>query len=330
MGIMNFLKKQFIDVIEWTENNDSTLSFRYPMQDQEIQTGGKLTVRDGQLALFVNEGQVADLFGPGLHTLTTQNLPILTNLKNWDKAFNSPFKSDVIFFSTREKIGQKWGTPQPITLRDKDFGPLRIRAFGSYSFNITDAKTFYKKLSGARDQYEILDLETQLKAMVATSIASLFGKGEVAFLDMAANQSVLSDHLKAALDQTFNQYGLSIATFMVESVSLPEEVQAYLDKSSSMRVVGDLKQYAQFQTADAIHLAAENPGGLGGLGAGVAVGQAIGNSMMGAFANNNTGNTAQNNEDVVATLTKLHDLVTKGILTQAEFDAKKAELLKKI
>ena len=334
MGIINFLKKQLIDVIEWNETGDELLAFRYPMQDHEIQNGGKLTVREGQMALFVNEGQVADLFGPGLHNLTTQNLPILTDLKNWDKGFLSPFKSDVVFFSTREKIDQKWGTPQPITLKDKDFGPIRLRAFGSYSFCLTDPKVFYKKLSGARDVYSLSDLEGQLRSMVATALATFFGKGEIAFLEMAGNQTLLSDQLKAVLTETFNQYGLGVQTFYVQSISLPEEVQAYLDKSSSMHVLGDMQKYAQFQTADSIHLAAENPGGIGGLGAGVAVGQAIGSSMMNAFSQN--GSTAGNQagaaagEDVVATLTKLHDLVAKGILTQAEFDAKKAELLKKI
>lgn len=343
MGIINFLKKQFIDVIEWNENGDEVLAYRYPMQDHEIQNGGQLTVREGQAALFVNEGQVADLFGAGLHKLTTQNLPILTDLKNWDKAFLSPFKSDVVFFSTREKIDQKWGTPQPITLKDKDFGPIRLRAFGTYSFNLTDPKLFYKKLSGARDVYSLSDLEGQLKSMVATTLATFFGKGEIAFLEMAGNQSALSDHMKAALVETFSQYGLGVQTFFVQSISLPEEVQAYLDKSSSMRVLGDMQKYAQFQTADSIHLAAENPGGLGGLGAGVAVGQAIGSSMMNAFlgggssssgsSSSNAGaanSSAASSAEVLATLTKLHELVAQGILTQAEFDAKKAELLKKI
>ena len=178
MGIVNFFKKQFIDVIEWNESGDQVLAYRYPMQDHEIQNGGQLTVREGQLELFVNEGQVADLFSPGLHVLNTRTLPILTNLKNWDKAFQSPFKSDVVFFSTREKIDQKWGTPQPITLNDKDFGAIRLRAFGTYSFKIEDAKLFYQKLSGARDEYGISDLEGQLRSMTASTLASFFGKGE--------------------------------------------------------------------------------------------------------------------------------------------------------
>ncbi len=332
MGIINFLKKQLIDVIEWNETGDTTLAFRYPMQDNEIQNGGKLTVREGQAALFVNEGQVADLFAPGLHTITTQNLPILTDLKNWDKGFKSPFKSDVVFFSTREKIDQKWGTPQPITLKDKDFGAIRLRAFGSYSYMISDPKIFYKKLSGARDIYSVEELEGQLRSGVATALASAFGKGEIAFLEMAANQDKLSDHLKEVVNTTFGQYGLAIQTFFVQSISLPEEVQAYLDKASSMRVVGDMQKYAQFQAADSIKAAAENPGGISGLGAGVAVGQAIGGVMAGALTpnGNNAAAPAAASEDVVATLTKLHDLVEKGILTQAEFDAKKVELLKKI
>ncbi len=332
MGIGNFFKKQFIDVIEWTERGDEVLAYRYPMQDQEIQNGGQLTVRDGQAALFVNEGQIADLFAPGLHSLNTRTLPVLTNLKNWDKAFQSPFKSDVVFFSTREKIDQKWGTPQPITVRDKEFGPIRIRAFGTYSFSIQDPKLFYQKLSGARELYSIQDLDGQLRSMTAVSLASILGKGEVPFLEMAGNQIEFSEHLKSGLDASFSQYGLGLKTFLVQSVSLPEEVQAFLDKGSSMRVMGDLQKYAQFQTAEAIPLAAANPGGLSGLGAGIAVGQSIGQSMMGAM---NPGASAPaasaaGSEDVLTTITKLHELVAKGILTQAEFDAKKAELLKKI
>ena len=330
MGILSFLKKQLIDVVEWNETGDDTLAWRYPMQDNEIQNGGKLTVREGQRALFVNEGRIADEFGPGLYTLTTQNLPILTDLMNWGKGFESPFKSDIVFFSTREKIDQKWGTPQPITVRDKDFGAIRLRAFGSYSYDISDVQIFYKKLSGGRERYTVEELDGQLKSAIAMALATFLGKSEIGFVEMAGNQSAFSDLLKTAVHDAFAQYGLQVATFYVQSVSLPEEVQAYLDKASSMRVVGDLKNYAQFQTAEAIGTAAANPGGLGGIGAGLAAGQAVGQAMMGAFNKNDQGSGTNASDDALATLSKLHDLVAKGILTQAEFDEKKAELLKKI
>jgi membrane protease subunit (stomatin/prohibitin family) len=336
MGIMDFLKKQFIDVIDWTENQDGVLAFRYPMQDREIQNGGKLTVRDSQWAMFVNEGKIADVFGPGLYTLNTQNLPILTNLRNWDKAFQSPFKSDVYFFSAREQLDQKWGTTQPVTIRDKEFGPIRIRAFGNYSYQIKDPKTFYQKISGTREAYTTQELDGQLKAMIMTSMASFFGGAEVGFVDMAANQQKFSNTLKEALSIPFGNYGLALQTFQVESVSLPEEVQTYLDKKSSMSLLGDLGRYAQFQTAEAIGSAAKNPGGLAGAGAGLGAGMAIGQAMSQALQGGSPqqaqqhANEAAEAQDTVAMLGKLHELLTKGVLTQAEFDAKKAELLKKI
>jgi membrane protease subunit (stomatin/prohibitin family) len=334
MGIINFVKKQFIDVIEWTESGDGVLAYRYPMRDQEIQNGAQLTVRESQLALFVNEGQIADAFGPGLHKLTTRTLPILTNLKHWDKAFASPFKSDVYFFSAREQLDQKWGTSQPVTIRDKEFGPLRIRAFGNYSYQIQDPKLFHKKVSGTRDVYAVSDIEGQLRSIIMTSLATFFGGAEVAFLDMASNQQRFSKTLAEAVSLGFGDYGLQLRSLRVESISLPEEVQAFLDKKSSMAVLGDLGKYAQFQTAEAIGEAAKNPGGLAGAGAALGAGAAIGQAMTQALGANaggtGSGSAPAAGQDAVAMLGKLHELLTKGILTQAEFDAKKAELLKKI
>ncbi|HSG24348.1 MAG TPA: SPFH domain-containing protein, partial [Azonexus sp.] len=168
MALMDFIKKQFIDILQWTEEGDGTLAWRFPMQEMEIQNGASLTVRDSQMAMFVNEGTVADVFSPGMYKLTTQTLPVLTYLKNWDKLFESPFKSDVYFFSTRTQLDQKWGTPNPITIRDKDFGVVRMRAFGIYSYHLSDAKTFYQKISGTRDTYTRDELEGQLRnTMVA-------------------------------------------------------------------------------------------------------------------------------------------------------------------
>ena len=174
MSLRDFISKQFIDVIDWTEPEDGILAYRYPMQDREIQNGGKLTVRDSQLAVFVNEGKLADAFGPGLYTLTTQTLPILTYLKNWDKAFQSPFKSDVYFFSSRIQTDQHWGTQNPITIRDKEFGAIRLRGFGIYSYHVNDAKTFYSKISGTRDLYRVADLEGQLRNTIVAKMTDAF------------------------------------------------------------------------------------------------------------------------------------------------------------
>jgi membrane protease subunit (stomatin/prohibitin family) len=328
MGIFSFISKQFIDVIDWTEPGDGILAYRYPMQDREIQNGAELTVRETQLALFVNEGEVADVFEPGRHQLTTKTLPIMTNLRNWDKGFASPFKSDVYFFSTREQLDQKWGTAAPIVIRDKEFGPIRLRAFGTYSYRIKNPKVFYKKVSGTRELYTTEEMEGQLRSMIMTSLATFFGSAEMGFVDMAANQQKFSQTLMEVLSIPFTSYGLSLESFYVQSISLPEELQKFLDQASSMRLVGDLKKYAQFQAAEAIPAAASNPGGLAGAGAGLGVGMGLGQTMNEAFQGGQGGGASA--EDPVAMLSKLHELLTKGVLTQTEFDAKKAELLKKI
>jgi membrane protease subunit (stomatin/prohibitin family) len=259
MSLRDFISKQFIDVIEWVEPGDGILAYRYPMQDREIQNGGKLTVRDSQMAVFVNEGKVADVFGPGLYTLNTQTLPILTYLRNWDKAFKSPFKSDVYFFSTRLQTNQHWGTPNPITIRDKEFGAVRMRGFGIYTYHIADPKVFYTKVSGTRDLYSVPDLEGQLRNTIAEKIS-------------------------AELKPGFVELGLALDSFVVENLSLPDELQKILDQRISMNMVGDMGRYTQFEVAQSIPTAAANEGGGGvGLGAGLGAGVAIGQAMMDAI-----------------------------------------------
>jgi len=329
MGILDFLSKQFVDVIDWVDE-PGTLAIRYPMADKEIQNGAQLTVREGQTALFFNEGQLADAFKPGLYTLETSNLPVLTALRNWDKGFASPFKADVYFYSQKEQTGLKWGTTQPITVRDKEFGPLRIRAFGSYSFRIENVAIFSAKMMGSLDRLTVSDVDPQLRSAVATAIASALGGGEIAFLDLAANQTLLSEKLKAAIDPVFAQWGLSCCSFFIESLSLPEDVQAHLDKGSSMRVIGDLDRFVKFQSAEAIEIAAGQSGGVAGAGAGIGAGLAIGQSMMGGMAAAPAAAPAAPGEDAYAQIEKLHKLLTLGAITQGEFDAKKTELMGRI
>ncbi|MGY4396258.1 membrane protease subunit (stomatin/prohibitin family) [Sphingomonas sp. UYAg733] len=328
MGILDFLSKQFVDVIDWTEQS-SDLAIRYPMQDKEIQNGAQLTVREGQKAFFYNEGKIADVFEPGLHTLDTSNLPILTALLNWDKGFASPFKSDLYFFTTKEQAGLKWGTPQPITVRDAEFGPLRIRAFGSYSFRLDNIAVFAAKLMGTLEKLTVADVEPQLRGAISTALASGLGGGSTAFVDLAADQAALSERLKAAVAPAFEAWGLTCCTFFVESLSLPDNVQEYLDKASSMRVVGDLDRYVKFQTADAIGTAAAQSGGVAGIGAGAAAGLAIGQSMAGGLGQG-AGGSGGAGEDPYAMIQKLHGLLVAGAITQEEFDGKKAALLAKI
>ena len=320
MGLFDFLSKQFVDVIDWVEE-PGDLAERYPMQDREIQNGSSLTVRDGQIAAFYDEGRIADMFKAGRYTLDTANLPILTALMNWDKAFASPFKSDVYFFTLKEQAGLKWGTPQPITVRDKEYGPIRVRAFGSYSFRIEDVAAFKVKLMGTLDRLTVADVEPQLRGAIATALASGLGQSELPFVDLAGDQQALSARLRDAVRPAFAGWGLEIATFFVESVSLPENMQEHFDKASSMRVVGDLDRYAKFQTAEAIGIAAAQPGGMAGIGAGAAAGAAIAGAMSGANA------PAAAGEDPFALIEKLHKLQVAGASSAEEYEATKAALL---
>ncbi len=346
MSLMDFITKQFIDVIEWTESGDGTLAWRFPMSGNEIQNGASLTVRESQVAIFVNEGQIADVFGPGRTTLTTQTLPVLTYLKNWDKLFESPFKSDVYFFSTRQQVDQRWGTTQPISIRDADFGAVRLRAFGNYSYRIADAKRFHTEISGTRDTYTAADLDGQLRGLMLQHISDAVASSGVAFLDLAANQVEFAKALQAATAPSFEALGLSLDAVTVQSISLPEELQKILDQKIGMGMVGgDMGKFMQYQTAQAIPKFAEGSGSGGGgiagdamgLGAGVALGQVLaqnlqqglqGGAPAAAVAPAAAASIAP--DQVMATIEKLADLKAKGILTDDEFAAKKAELLKKL
>ena len=344
MALMDFIKKQFIDIIEWTEAGDGTLAWRFPMEDREIQNGGSLTVRESQMAVFVNEGKVADVFGPGRYTLTTATLPVLTYLQNWDKLFKSPFKSDVYFFSTRQQVDQRWGTTQPVTIRDKDFGAVRLRAFGNYSYRIADPKVFHTEISGTRDTYTVADLDGQLRGFMLQHISDAVASSGVAFLDLAANQVEFAKQLQEATAASFAAIGLKLEGVTMQSVSLPEELQKILDQKIGMGMVGgDMGKFMQYQTAQAIPKFAEGAGQGGvvgdamGLGAGVALGQVmaqqLNQGLQGAGAQAAAAAAAPvgvKPDDVMATLEKLADLKAKGIVTQEEFDLKKAELLKKL
>jgi membrane protease subunit (stomatin/prohibitin family) len=336
MSIGSFIKKQFIDVLQWNEDADGTLAWRYPMEDFEIQYGASLTVRDSQMAVFVNEGKVADVFGPGMYRLTTQTIPVLTYLKNWDKLFESPFKSDVYFFSTRLQLGRKWGTPQPITIRDKDFGMVRLRAFGMYSYKLADPRKFFTEISGTRAAYTVDELEQQLRNLVVATMSATLGGSELPFLDMAANQILLAQRMTEAMTPTFERYGLTLDNFAVENISLPEELQKAIDTRISMGMVGDLAKYTQYQVASSVPLAAQNEGGLAGVGAGLAAGVGMGQVMMDALRGSQAPAAAPvpaaapAADDPAARLATLKGLLDKGLVTQADYDLAKAEILKKL
>ncbi len=349
MALSDFIRKQFIDVLQWTESGDGTLAWRFPMAGMEIQYGASLTVRESQMAVFVNEGKVADVFGPGMYKLTTQTIPVLTYLKNWDKLFESPFKSDVYFFSTRQQVDQRWGTPQPITIRDKDFGAVRLRAFGNYSYRVADPKLFHTEISGTREAYAVQDLDGQLRGLILQHISDAVAESGIPFLDLAANQIEFAKALLANLGPAFAAIGLQLDGMTVQNVSLPEDLQKVLDQRIGMGMVGnDMGRFMQYQTAQAIPEMAKGAGSGGGgiagdamgLGAGVAMGQVLAQNLQqglqGQGGQAASAAAAQapvasiRPEDVMATLEKLGELKAKGILTQDEFDAKKAELLKKL
>ena len=342
MGLMDFIKKQFIDILQWTEAGDGVLAWRFPMAENEIQYGASLTVRESQMAVFVNEGKVADVFGPGMYKLTTQTLPVLTYLKNWDKLFESPFKSDLYFFSTRQQIDQRWGTTQPVTIRDKDFGAVRLRAFGNYAYRIADPKKFHTEISGTRDTYTTADLDGQLRGVMLQHISDAVAGSGVPFLDLAANQVEFAKQLREVTAPAFDALGLKLEGVTVQNVSLPEDLQKILDQKIGMGMVGgDMGKFMQYQTAQSIPKFAEGAGGGGGiagdamgLGAGVALGQVMAQQLQQGLQGGQTAAAAAaagvKPDEVMATLEKLGELKAKGVLTDEEFAAKKAELLKKL
>lgn len=280
MTLGDFISKQFIRVIQWNETVEGVLSFRYPMQDMEIENGGQLTVRESQVALFVNEGRIADVLGPGMHTLNTRNLPILTDLMNWSKDFESPFKSDVYFFSTRLQIDQKWGTPAPITSRDQEFGLIRLRTFGNYTYRIADPRKFFTEVTGTREEVVAEDLEGQLRAMIVSRMTAIFANSEISFVDMAANLGALAEKIAADVRPSFAALGLELNQFIVESVSLPEDLQKVMDQRIGMTMAGDLGKLTQFETAESFEEAAQNPGGTAGMGVGLGAGAAMAQALI--------------------------------------------------
>ena len=278
MPFAQFLSKQLIEVIQWNEPQDQVLVFRFPIADMEIRNGAQLTVRESEMAAFVNQGIVADIFGPGLHTLATANLPLLTDLLNWDKGFLSPFKSDVYFFSTHLQIDQKFGTATPITIRDKEFGAVRLRCYGIYSYRIADPRTFFTQVSGTHDTFFVSDLEGQLRDLIVARMSEIFASSDISFLDMTANEAALGDRILAAIQPSFAALGLELTQFAIENISLPDELQKLFDQRIGMKMVGDLDEYTRFAAAQAMTLAAANTGGAG-LGLGIGIGAAMAQSL---------------------------------------------------
>ncbi len=343
MALMDWGKAQFLDILEWLDDSTDTLAWRFPMRGQEIQNGGQLVVRESQEAVFVNEGQLADVFKPGTHRLTTQNLPILATLKGWKYGFESPFKSDVYFISTKLYNDLKWGTSNPIMMRDADFGMLRIRAFGIYSVKVVDSGTFLKQLVGTNGVYTVPDISEQLRKTIMSRFTDILGEAKIPALDLAAKYDEISDLVKQKLQEEFKTMGIELSKFFVENISLPEEVEAMMDKRTSVGMMAPVMgAYTQMQVADAIPLAAQNPGGVAGIGMGVGLGFGMGNMMgqqmagasqgmgqQGFPAGNAPAAPAGPAKSLKEELTELKDLFDSQLINQAEFDAQRTAIMKK-
>ncbi len=276
MGLWDKLKGELIDIIEWLDDSRDTIVWRFPRYENEIKMGAKLVVRESQAAVFVNEGQVADVFGPGTHTLTTQNMPILSTLKGWKYGFESPWKAEVYFVNTRQFTDMKWGTQNPVIVRDPEFGAVRLRAFGAFAMRVVDPARLLRELVGTDPQFRTEEVQEYLRQLVVGHLGNALARAQVPLLDLAAQQLTIGNTLAAVLSDELSANGIAIPKFIIENISVPPEVEAALDKRTSIGVVGNLDQYTKFQAANAMEDAANNTGGAGeafGLGLGMAAGQ---------------------------------------------------------
>ena len=287
MALWDRIKNELIDIIEWTDDSTNTMVWRFPRHQNEIKNGAQLTVRESQVAVFVNEGAIADVFQPGRVKLETQNMPILTTIKGWKYGFNSPFKAEVYFVNTKNFTDNKWGTKNPIMIRDAEFGPIRLRAFGTYAIKVVDAGKFIKEIAGTQAHFTTEEVTEQLRNLIVTRFTDAIGESKIPILDMAANYDELSKFISGKINPEFGEYGLEVTKFLVENVSVPPEVEAALDKRSSMGILGNLNQYAQFQAANAMEQAAKNPGSDASSGMGMGMGFAMAQQMGQMFSQQN-------------------------------------------
>ncbi|MDR2913468.1 MAG: SPFH domain-containing protein [Tannerella sp.] len=302
MGLFDKIKEkafnEFIDIIEWLDDTQDTMIWRFPRYQNEIKNGAQLIVRESQVAILVDQGKFADVYQPGRYELTTANMPILTTLRGWKYGFNSPFKVEVYFVNTKQFLNLKWGTKNPIMLRDPEFGPIRMRAYGTYCFRISsDPTKFIKNVAGTDGNFTTEGIQEQLRNFIITKFTDHLGESKIAALDIASNLNEFSAALQSSLNADFDDLGIEITKFLVENVSLPEEVEKALDKRTSMGIVGDMGKYTQFQFADALRAGAENPGG--GSPAGDAMGMGMGFAMAGQMAQqmmNQQGNGSANQQ----------------------------------
>jgi len=285
MGLFDTLRAEFIDIVEWTEpRQNEVLAYRFPRRGNEIKNGARLTVREGQAAVFVSEGELADVYPPGMHVLETRNMPVLSTLMGWKYGFSSPFKAEVYFISTRQWTDQKWGTQNPIILRDPEYGPVRVRGYGTYAFRVTDPGAFLRQLVATDPAFEVFEISNQMRNSIVARFSDVLGQAKTPILDLAGNYERIANLARERISPDLESMGLTLTQFYVENVSLPPEVEQAMDRRSQMGIVGDLNNYGRFQAAEAIRDAANNPGGIAGVGAGLGAGVGLANHMMSAVA----------------------------------------------
>jgi len=281
MGILDFITGEFIDVIHWVDDTRDTMVFRFEREGHEIKYGAKLTVREGQAAVFIHEGQLADVFTPGLYMLETNNMPIMTTLQHWDHGFESPFKSEIYFVNTTRFQDLKWGTKNPIMCRDPEFGPVRLRAFGTYTVRVTDPAVFMREIVGTDGEFTMDEISFQIRNIIVSQFSAALASSGVPVLDMAANTLDLGKLVAAAITPELAQFGLEMPALYIENISLPPVVEAAMDKRTSIGIVGDLGKFTQFSAAEAMTAAAANPGGGMGAGLGMGMGMAMAQGVAG-------------------------------------------------
>jgi membrane protease subunit (stomatin/prohibitin family) len=275
MNIWDKVRGELIDIVQWIDDTNDTIVYRFERFNNQIKYGAQLTVREAQTAVFVNEGRIADVFQPGMYTLETNNLPVLSTLQGWKYGFNSPFLAEVYFCSMRQFTDLKWGTMNPIMMRDAEFGPVRLRAFGTYVVRVSDPRVLIRQIVGTDGRFTVEEIVNQLRNLIVSRFAEIVGQSKIPVLDMAANYGELGEFLTKRIAPEFQSYGLELTTLLVENISVPPAVEEALDKRTSMGVVGNLAAYTQFNIADSIPDAAGNPGGLAAAGAGIGIGMAM-------------------------------------------------------
>ncbi len=334
MGLFDFIRGELIEVIDWVEKDQDVILRKFPDRDANIKYGANLTVRESQYALFLDEGEFADGFEPGRYELITENMPLLTSLRNWATGFKSPFLCDIYFLSTRTFTNLKWGTPNPVMMRDPQFKQVRVKAFGTYFIKISDPQLFFREFAGTSPVLRTVDVENALRDIVAPKFAEVLAEGGISVLDMVANYTEMGDKIAPVLQKDLDPFGIELVKFQITSTSLPKEVEEFYDKMTNMNMVDDMQKFQQFQSAQAIEKAAENPGGGAGEGIGMGMGFGMANMMMNQQQQqqqtpqqNNDGAKAMTREEIMTTLKELGELRDAGVLNEEEFNSKKTELL---